>query len=191
MSRVLVICVLVIVATSQHVYREDSIIDHGLEIAGFVLLVIGVMGRIWCAGYISGNKTNQIVRIGPYSISRNPLYFFSFLVLMGAGFACESILIAGLLVLIFFVTHWPKILKEERKLEGLHGQDYRDYINTVPRFIPRFFRYHARESTSNISPKAFDHAVKDGILLLLIFGIAHLNEVAHQYGYLPTWFIIP
>jgi protein-S-isoprenylcysteine O-methyltransferase Ste14 len=34
--------------------------------------------RLWCSLYISGYKNSQLITSGPYSLCRNPLYFFSF-----------------------------------------------------------------------------------------------------------------
>ena len=48
-----------------------------MSIFGFILVVFGCFGRIWASLYIEGNKTKNLITAGPFSMVRNPLYFFS------------------------------------------------------------------------------------------------------------------
>lgn len=50
-----------------------------LFLVGCLCVGAAMAGRIWCAQYIAGYKNDVLVREGPYSVCRNPLYFFSFL----------------------------------------------------------------------------------------------------------------
>ena len=62
-----------------------------MSILGFVLVVFGSFGRIWASLYIEGNKTKNLVTSGPFSIVRNPLYFFSLIMLLGFSLALKAI----------------------------------------------------------------------------------------------------
>ena len=42
-------------------------------------------GRLWCSVYIAGKKNRELVKVGPYSVCRNPLYFFSLVGAIGAA----------------------------------------------------------------------------------------------------------
>ena len=108
------------------------------DIIGFIFIVLAGVGRIWAAAYISGFKSGKIVKDGPYSMMRNPLYFFSFLGFAGVGLVFGSLILSALLVIVFLITHWPTILAEESKLRGIFGRDYDDYFNSTPRFFPKF-----------------------------------------------------
>ncbi|MGB4295037.1 MAG: hypothetical protein WBJ16_05340 [Smithellaceae bacterium] len=46
-----------------------------LFLMGAVLVGVASMGRLWCSLYIAGYKAEILVTEGPYSITRNPLYF--------------------------------------------------------------------------------------------------------------------
>lgn len=65
----------------------ETILDEGLEIFGYALLLVAAPGRIWCSIYIVGRKDEELCTDGPYSLVRNPLYAFSLLGLVGASSA--------------------------------------------------------------------------------------------------------
>jgi protein-S-isoprenylcysteine O-methyltransferase Ste14 len=52
-------------------------IHEFLEMAGVSLALLCVAGRMWSSLYIGSRKNRELVTAGPYSITRNPLYFFS------------------------------------------------------------------------------------------------------------------
>lgn len=191
MARIAGLGAILLIAVTHSSHPADSWIAHALQLSGFALLTLGALGRVWCAGYVSGNKTHTIVSTGPYSISRNPLYFFSLLAFLGVGLTCGSLVLSGVFGLIFFGTHWPKILKEERKLKRLHGAEYERYLAKVPRFVPRILSYKAPRTLSTISPVAFDRALRDSLLILLIFAVTRLNALGHEGGLLPTFLRLP
>ncbi len=51
--------------------------EISIDIIGFTLIVLSGVGRIWSSAYIAGLKSKRVISYGPYSIMRNPLYFFS------------------------------------------------------------------------------------------------------------------
>lgn len=113
----------------------------GLMLAvGLVLTALGALGRLWCMVYISGRKTSELVVTGPYSLSRNPLYFFSLLGAVGIALCARDLL---LLVAIagFFLLYYPRVMQaESAKLASLHGPAYQRYQRAVPAFLPRWRR---------------------------------------------------
>lgn len=48
-----------------------------LFLLGLLLVGVATVGRLWCSLYISGHENSELITTGPYSLSRNPLYFFS------------------------------------------------------------------------------------------------------------------
>ena len=57
---------------------EPSALSIGV---GFFFIVFGMAFRAWSAGYILKNE--ELATKGPYELTRNPLYFCSFLLGIG------------------------------------------------------------------------------------------------------------
>jgi len=101
-SRVVIGLFILLVLFSESKWEEHMpIVSTVLFVAGIILVAAASLGRLWCSLYIAGKKTNTLVTEGPYSISRNPLYFFSLLGAVGVGFASETFLLAVLALLGF------------------------------------------------------------------------------------------
>ncbi len=189
-SKLLVLLILVVAFFSHHIYEEGSFLDIALEISGYLFLIIAMMGRVWASAYISGKKNQVIVMDGPYSVVRNPLYFFSFLGFLGAGMAFESIIIALALVLVFFLTHWNTILNEEKELHRVFGSQFDEYVKTTPRFIPKLRKLKNPLEVS-FNPVVFSRAVLDNSLIAVVFCLAHIIEWAQLNSIIPILFNLP
>ena len=125
----------------------------GLSIIGFVLVTLGCFGRLWASLYVEGFKTKKLITEGPYSMVRNPLYFFTVVILLGFCLVVKSIQIALALLTAFIVLHIPAIIKEERKLFAQHDISYKEYYESTPRLIPNIFKYKRTKSTDRIEVK--------------------------------------
>ena len=121
-----------------------------MSIIGFIFVVLGCFGRIWASLYIEGHKTKNLITDGPFSMVRNPLYFFSLMMLIGFCLALKSIYLPLGLLLIFIFFHIPTIANEEKKLLDIHGEKFEEYIRITPRLIPNIFRYKRTDSTQRV-----------------------------------------
>ncbi len=160
---------------SQSVYVDGEFWDTTLEVVSFLMLLVAAMGRVWVSAYISGRKNSELVTDGPYSITRNPLYFFSFLGYIGAGLAFEKVTVAMAFGVAFFLTHWPTIRAEEAKLQRKFGNDFDEYAKQVPRFFPRPRKLSLPEHVT-FRTHSFNRAVLDCALIMSVFILAHLIE---------------
>lgn len=116
--------------------------SNGPEI-GWVLIGIFCLWNGWClylfrhyrTGLLPGQVTRTIVDVGPFRISRNPLYL-GLLVLYVGGALIASSLVALLLVpLAWAGLHWGAVLPEERYLRRRVGLPYLMYLTRVPRWL--------------------------------------------------------
>ncbi|MEY3025262.1 MAG: hypothetical protein RLZZ238_159 [Planctomycetota bacterium] len=184
-SRVAVVGVVGLALFSKHAWPEHGMTDAVLATVGYALLLVGALGRIWCAVHIAGRKNKDLVMEGPFSVMRNPLYFFSMLAFIGAGFSFESITLAAVFGGVFFLTHWRTILLEERKLAELFGPTYAEYFSRVPRFLPKP-RLYVPATIVTLSVPVFMRSLVEAGLIPLAFLGAQAVEAAHASGALPA-----
>ena len=189
-SKLIAAGLLGLVLVSHDIYAENSAWELILESAAFLLLLTGAMGRIWAGAYIAGKKSQVLVREGPYSIVRNPLYFFSLLAALGAGLAFDSLSIALLMGGGLLLTHWQAILEEERWLQVTFGAAFESYRETVPRFVPKP-KLLSPGGLIEFDPLRFSHHLLESSLILLAFPLARLVEWCHQSSLLPCLLRLP
>jgi protein-S-isoprenylcysteine O-methyltransferase Ste14 len=127
---------------------QGTLVGRAMFLVGIVLAAIGMVGRIWCLTYSSGYKSSELVIHGPYSVSRNPLYFFSFIGLIGIGLATETITLTLFLIAFFALVYPAVIAGEEEFLRGKFGEPYAEYCRRTPRFVPNRSLFVEPESYS-------------------------------------------
>ena len=103
--------------------------------AGALLFAAGAGVRTWAAGHIRKRETLAVT--GPYALTRNPLYFGSFLMGCGALAMGRNPWLAALILGVAGPVYRLVILREERLLAGIFGEAYAAYARQVPRFFPR------------------------------------------------------
>jgi protein-S-isoprenylcysteine O-methyltransferase Ste14 len=79
--------------------------------------------------------TNALVNDGPYCFSRNPIYGALTLAYAGISLIVNTIWPLVGLPLVLAVMHYGVIRREERYLEGLFGDQYRQYQTRVRRWL--------------------------------------------------------
>jgi protein-S-isoprenylcysteine O-methyltransferase Ste14 len=114
-----------------------------LALAGMVLTLCGLGFAVWARKHLGKSWTGQpairedhkIVRTGPYSTVRNPIYTGTLLAIAGSTIATGYL--AGVLVLVIaFSIFLVKIRMEERFLEDEFGEDYAGYKREVRALVP-------------------------------------------------------
>jgi protein-S-isoprenylcysteine O-methyltransferase Ste14 len=189
-SRILGVCIVLLALFTSHSFGQNSLIDILLETSGLFLLTVCSVGRLWSLLYISGYKRCELVTEGPYSITRNPLYFFSLIGAIGIGLASENVLILSLL-LVFYLLYYPfTILIEERKLTDTFGQAYIDYAKRTPRFLPKLSLYK-KPGQYQINADKFVRNLADGMWFVWIFIFFHFVEMLQNAGILPVLLKVP
>ena len=185
-TRFFLIPIFIIFLFSQHKILESGVLNLAMELVSIVLIFIGVSGRLWSTLFISGYKTTNLITVGPYSISRNPLYFFSFIAIIGIAVETEMITIV-LLVLICFAIFYPVvILKEEKLLLQLHGKDFEEYCKRVPRFIPNF-KLYTEPDKYVFETRLYRKAFFDSMWFVLAYPALEIIEKLHEHNILPTY----
>jgi protein-S-isoprenylcysteine O-methyltransferase Ste14 len=79
--------------------------------------------------------TRAIVTVGPFRITRNPIYVSFALVQLGVGLIASSGWIVALLVPVLAIIRYGVIAREERYLERKFGGEYGAYKRRVRRWM--------------------------------------------------------
>lgn len=169
---------------------ENIWITLGVEAVGFILIVIGGLGRLWAVVYIYGYKNNSLITAGPYSMVRNPLYFFSFFGALGIGVSSKNIIVLGI-IMVFFVIYYPwVVINEEKKLEELYPEKYDEYKKNVPRFFPKFKALKEPESFK-VKTSKYSDLFLDVMWFFWFYILLRLVEVMHRSEIIPVLFKVP
>jgi protein-S-isoprenylcysteine O-methyltransferase Ste14 len=163
---------------------------ESIEALGLILTGLCVAGRAWCSLYISGQKKQELVALGPYSICRNPLYLFSVAGAVSVGFAVGSVAVGGLLGLICFLVFDRVIRREEIWLGAKLGDAYARYLATVPRWLPRP-RLWRDAAELVVRPRLVLITVRDASLFFAALPLFEAIEWLQIQGWLPVLLRLP
>jgi protein-S-isoprenylcysteine O-methyltransferase Ste14 len=156
-----------------------------IEMAGLALVVVCIAGRMWSTLYIGARKNRELVTAGPYSISRNPLYLFSTIGVVGVGLMFGSATAALGLGLIAYFILAATAGKEAEHLRAVFGSRYDEYAGETPLFWPNLALYRD-VPTLSFSPHALKRTFADGLVFLAVFPAIEAVEHLHETGVLPT-----
>jgi len=163
---------------------------ESIEILGFILIAICVLGRTWSTHYIGGKKKTELVDVGPYSMCRNPLYVFTLIGAAGMGFTTGAATYGIVFGLVCFVIFDQVIRREETFLADAFGAPFQRYLATVPRWMPRLSLW-ADVDEIVVRPKLILITFRDACLLLLAFPYFEGIEYLQGAGILPVLAQLP
>jgi protein-S-isoprenylcysteine O-methyltransferase Ste14 len=184
-----ILALIALAAISQSLGGETEL-HEGLETFGIAAIVVCVVGRAWCSLYIGGLKKAEIVDRGPYSLSRNPLYVFSFLGSFGMGAQTGSLTIAALFVLIAVVVFAATVNREEAWLSEAFGSTYAAYVARTPRFWPDFTKWRDRE-VIEVRPRFFLTTLRDGLVMTIALPLFEGIEYFQHIGWIRVLLNLP
>ncbi|ADL00940.1 methyltransferase family protein [Brevundimonas subvibrioides] len=165
-------------------------LSEGIESVGLGAIVISIVGRAWCSLYIGGRKKAEIVSTGPYSISRNPLYVFSYFGAFGVGAQTGSFSMGVLFVVIAVAVFHFTIRQEEAWLTAEFGEPYKAYMARTPRCGPAFSKWQDNAELT-VRPQFFLTTIRDGLVFLLAVPIFEGVDWAQAQGWLPVLIHLP
>ena len=170
--------------------RAVPYLEHPVEHLGLVSILACILGRAWCSLYIGGRKKQEIVDVGPYSISRNPLYVFSFLGAFGVGAQTGSLVVAVVFAAAAYGVFRVVVGREEAFLVQAFGPPYEAYVSSTPRFLPNLSLRRDADVLS-IRPVFFLRTVRDGLVFLLAVPVFESLELLQRAGGFTSLFQLP
>lgn len=177
-------------AVTTSVHPSGGTVHEMIEWIGIVLIVLCILGRTWSSLYIGGRKIEEFVQTGPYSVMRNPLYFFSFLGAAGVGMQVGSVTLGLICAVLAWLVFYTVVRQEEQVLEARYGAAYRGYLARVPRFLPNPSLWHD-EPTLTIRPPRVLMTFADALVFLLAVPLAELFEHLQATGVIPVLLRLP
>lgn len=117
---------------------------------GIVFVLLGEFLRLWGVS-IAGSETrttkevggSNLITSGPFAYVRNPLYLGNIIIYLGVGvMSYASFPSLTLITLLYFIFQYFMIVSlEEEHLLNVYGDEYKQYKNYVPKFLPNFRKY--------------------------------------------------
>jgi protein-S-isoprenylcysteine O-methyltransferase Ste14 len=170
--------------------EEDTLTDCLFDALGWGCFVLYVTFRLWATLYVGGRKGRELQTLGPYSLTRNPLYFggLCFAVATTVLFKSIALLVATVLAAGVYIR-WV-ITAEERILEQTFGDAFREYARRTPRLFPRFSQYRVPQSVE-VNVRALQGEAKHlWLASLLPFSVEVLMHL-RTAPWWPHWFTLP
>ena len=158
--------------------------------AGFLLVVTAVLARLWITLFIAGRKDEQLVREGPFSVCRHPLYLASIIGAIGIGLTSLSLALTIALPLAIGAIVFTAARREDSALLAAHGDAWRDYRDSVPAFWPNSLRQQSPEWVT-VPPRIYRKAFLDAASFLGLWLLVLLLEALRAGGAWQALFSLP
>lgn len=116
-------------------FNSVALIGISMLSIGLLIFIIAMvtMGKSWRVGVDEKSQTD-LVNQGLFKISRNPTFVGFDLMFIGLAVILPNIWVVTI-ALVNIVGLHLLILKEEKHLEAMLGQQYIDYKSRIPRYL--------------------------------------------------------
>ena len=111
---------------------------------GIALIIIGLIFFIW--GFIRLKPAaaigfaKKLRNTGVYGLTRNPMYFGVNAAFCGTGLLLDNLSVIIAALVWSLLNYLSVILWEEKQMNSKFGEEYLEYKERVPRFIPLMLR---------------------------------------------------
>ncbi|HKK15650.1 MAG TPA: isoprenylcysteine carboxylmethyltransferase family protein [Gammaproteobacteria bacterium] len=137
------LCALVLMLILGYYLPVSHLVYIPLRIFGVLLAVSGLVISSWSVALFKKAGTPlrpfdrpvAFVRDGPYQFSRNPVYLGMLLMLAGIWIALGTFTPLLVLLLFFYIIQEVFVKQEEVFLQEHLGEEYREYCQSVRRWL--------------------------------------------------------
>lgn len=190
LTKLVLILSLILTIFTVPLERSDTPGHEVLDMLGSLLIGACAMGRLFCTAFLGGYKNQSLITYGPFSVSRNPLYFCSFLGACGIALISNHLTLMVVIPGCFLLVYLALIAREEGFLREHFGEEYAAYCARVPRFFPKFHLYTVPETVPMV-PKYMVKALKDSVLWFCVLPFFEVVEKLQDMGFLHAFFTLP
>ena len=109
---------------------------------GVLIVALGESLRLWGVHHIGAisrtrsDRLGPLVSTGPFAYIRNPLYLGNIALWIGFAIAADLLWMAPIIIVILGFEYHAIVRWEETLLEARRGDEYRAYVERVPRWLP-------------------------------------------------------
>ena len=135
--------------------RQELAHPRVVDAAGIALVTAGELIRLWAVrhiGVISRTRSDRLgplVATGPFAVMRNPLYAGNVLLWAGFALGAHAVWMAIVVFVALGLEYHAIVRWEEQLLETRMGDEYKEYVARVPRWIPTRMRPVERRAASS------------------------------------------
>jgi protein-S-isoprenylcysteine O-methyltransferase Ste14 len=107
------------------------------HVAGWCCIASGIALAAWATGVaavLDLERSDRLVTLGSYAMSRNPMYVGWTGIYLGMALAANTRWLIFLSPMLLALVHFTT-LAEERELENRFGDNYRAYMRRVRRYL--------------------------------------------------------
>ena len=156
-------------------YEHESWIIYPL---GGALFTAGWILRVWSQMHLHYRlKVHKVLtRTGPYAYVRNPIYIGNTLILIGVTVLSEMLWLTPIMLACCALTYTLVVRYEERHLTGKYGEPYVEYLQSVPRWMPRLIKFHPGASLRDLGDFLMP-SIKAEVHMFLLLIPAAIKEI--------------
>jgi len=191
MGSFLLVPIGIAVSFSFPMIKEDSLLDLLMDFLGWGLFLTYIAFRLWATLYVGGRKDKQLQTEGPYSITRNPLYFGNLCFALSLPCFFDSISILGAVLLTTILCLSFVIRDEEVYLENKFGEEFREYCQRTSRLFPNFFQYSQSKAFIDVNLRSMKTEAKRLCCASLVPISAEIIMYLRGTLWWPHWFTLP
>lgn len=109
---------------------------------GFAIVAAGESLRLWAVrhiGVISRTRSDRlgpVIRTGPFALVRNPLYLGNVALWAGLAVSARLLWLVPIFMIVLGLEYHAIVRWEEELLTQRRGDDYRNYVKDVARWMP-------------------------------------------------------
>jgi protein-S-isoprenylcysteine O-methyltransferase Ste14 len=146
---------------------------------GFFLIIAGMFFRAWSSGYI--DKDTVLATKGPYSLTRNPLYFGNFILGLGIAVAGNN-LYSYAIFFSYYMLFFPfLIILEHSRLKKKFGKEYEEWSKKSHSFFPKLKKVKERDFNISYYMKNREYRVLYFSLFVIAILILKFLKIIHTY----------
>lgn len=121
----------------------DSWMEGFVEIGGMLFILLGFAIRIVARGVKEDESQSggKLVVTGLYAFTRNPMYLGTLCIGIGVGMSLLQWWVTGIFLTAYLAIYIPQVMREEKLLRNVFGEEYSRYLLSTPRILPAYRRW--------------------------------------------------